>query len=460
MNKYKLSIFDPQAAKLLENITIDKSDFQLQLEEKIENVKEINVSQAAALPASDDEGQFSSSSSSEANQATVEPEKSLEVENLREQAAVASENEEENLEESSPKPNLIFCKYCQIYIPQNEYRQHFKSETCQQNQKKIYENSDNFIGQNETKEPSIKTNLNNVNLETIPSDFQNNPNRLTKYDIQRSQKLFLRAHFRHEFDDQRVTPGPLITIYRHVVSPKGELPTHAELISRIKNLHEDKNQKILILLHAGGHFAIALYNNGECIKHKTFRAYIVRGKAGGVQAQADKRQGAHKSVGAQLRRTNQVHFEEKISTLLKSWKEENIFTECSLKLLHVPHYARKLYFNDHAFDKEDTSVRSIPFSTVKPGMAECSRVFTELFSLCIWSNNEIETVKLKKKVAHGSPKLDLEALRISSVADCDITQEEVLNINKQKKSEYQNLKKLKTLENTISSDEEELRSYS
>ena len=189
-----------------------------------------------------------------------------------------------------------------------------------------------------------------------------------------------------------------------------------------------------------------------------------------MQAQADKRQGAHKSVGAQLRRTNQIHFEEKITNLLKEWKEEGHFGGNCLKMLHVPHYARKLYFNENALDKEDSMVRSIPFSTVKPGLAEANRVFTELFSLTIWTtvdlslaaaNKSIQTTQTGNKhnssISSTVKILDLNCLKLGDdIANTSITQEDIIDINKKKKSEYHEKKVRKRLEedeNVTSEDE-------
>jgi len=194
-----------------------------------------------------------------------------------------------------------------------------------------------------------------------------------------------------------------MSIYRQTLAQKGTLPTHSQILERLAVLRQPTT-KILIVLQAGGHFVAALYQNNECIRHKTFRAYIVRGKAGGVQSQADKRSGAHKSVGAQMRRQNQVHFEEKITNLLKTWKSENVFTESLLKFVHVPHYARRIYFNDALFDKNDDTLRTIPFSTVKPGLREANRVFTELFTVAVYKTEENEDKLTQDDIFEASRK--------------------------------------------------------
>jgi len=91
--------------------------------------------------------------------------------------------------------------------------------------------------------------------------------------------------------------------------------------------------------------------------------------------------------------------------------------------------------------------RSIPFSTVKPGLAECNRVFTELFSLCIWTTADLGQAACDKAIKASSPSksqptnvklLDLNFLKTEEIAN--ITQEDIIDINKTKKREYQEKK--------------------
>ena len=447
MNRNKLSIFDKDAVKLFQDICIDKSDFQLKLEEKFvkhhekledpyqnELALSAQVSRISSAQKSITKtGQISSDdddnkSGGESDYDPEEEELDLDCLNVTAENSMTAKMETEKSPEKPTKKTIekqILCKYCSINVPQSSYRSHFKTP----------EHTANFKNYKPTieskRDPTLKDKIDNIDIETLPDDFQT---RLTKYDIQRSQKLFLR----NKSNDL------LLSIYRHIICNKGEFPTHVELINRLRKLQSDVNSKVLILLHAGGHFAIALYQNGNCIKHKTHRAYIVRGKAGGVQSQADKRQGAHKSVGAQLRRTNQVHFEEKISELLAEWKNNGDFNNTDLKCLHLPHYAKKLYFNDKAFSKDDPSIRSIPFSTVKPGLAEANRVFNELFSVAIYRRDlEIADAEGKNKINRDKTTVDLETLEQAqnklkkSNPNVEVLkQEDIIDNSKKRKEEY------------------------
>ena len=205
----------------------------------------------------------------------------------------------------------------------------------------------------------------------------------------------------------------LIAFYRYILCSKGEKPSQATMIDRLTEV-QSASSKVLIILHAGGYFCAAIYQNGECIRHKTHRAYIVRQKGGGIQGLADARQSAHKSMGAQLRRQNQAHFEEKITALLKLWNEEGDL-DCTLKFVHVPYYAKRLYFNEDLLEKDDPTIRSIPFSTVRPGLSEANRVFTELFSFSIWKGRgeevtqELVLEESKSKKAIFKEKITKEA---------------------------------------------------
>ena len=266
-------------------------------------------------------------------------------------------------EEEEPQEKIILCTKCNIELPLDptERRKHYKSP---EHVAKLME--------------SLNTLSTPTSTPRLPrKSMDNSPNSISRADVQRSQKVFFRSK----------KDSSLIAIYRQALAPKGEYPTHTEILSRFRILCQPST-KIMIVLQGGGHFVASIYQNNECIRHKTFKAYIVRGKAGGVQSQADKRQGQHKSVGAQMRRQNQIHFEEKIGSLLKSWKSEGEFDSCLMKFVHVPHYARKIYFNDELFDKSDLSIRTIPFSTVKPGLLEANRVFNELTTCTIYKGTD------------------------------------------------------------------------
>ena len=66
-----------------------------------------------------------------------------------------------------------------------------------------------------------------------------------------------------------------------------------------------------IVMAAGGHFAIALFERDKIIQHKTFHKYIIRAKQGSAQSAHDQKTGGKaKSAGANLRRQNMLHLKQ------------------------------------------------------------------------------------------------------------------------------------------------------
>jgi len=314
-------------------------------------------------------------------------------ENIDEHFSSASSGSEDSEGETEETEKIILCTKCNIALPSDpvERRNHYKSS---EHVAKLLEKVHAFDSPKSTPRTRMESQNNSVsrsrnNSVSSPLDA------VSRADVQRSQKVFFRN------PDQS-----LIAVYRQTLAPKGEYPTHSEILTRLETLRSPKT-KTMIVLQGGGHFVAAVYQNNECIRHKTFKAYMVRG-SGGVQSQADKRQGAHKSIGAQMRRQNQIHFEKKIDDLLKQWKSENEFETCLLKFVHVPHYTKRNYFNDDLFDKNDNSVRTIPFSTVKPGLLEANRIFNELYCCTIYkpesTNPGVEALRITQEAIFEASK--------------------------------------------------------
>ena len=66
-----------------------------------------------------------------------------------------------------------------------------------------------------------------------------------------------------------------------------------------------------IVMAAGGHFAIALFERDKIIQHKTFHKYIIRAKQGSAQTAHDQKTGGKaRSAGANLRRQNMLHLKQ------------------------------------------------------------------------------------------------------------------------------------------------------
>ena len=66
-----------------------------------------------------------------------------------------------------------------------------------------------------------------------------------------------------------------------------------------------------IVMAAGGHFAIALFERDKIIQHKTFHKYVIRAKQGSAQTAHDQKTGGKaRSAGANLRRQNMLHLKQ------------------------------------------------------------------------------------------------------------------------------------------------------
>ena len=78
---------------------------------------------------------------------------------------------------------------------------------------------------------------------------------------------------------------------------------------------------IILLYSSNGHFAGAVYENGKLIAHKTFHRYTSRRKQGG-RTKYDNKSGKANSIGAQIRRGNEIELRKDIQNLLiVKWKQ-------------------------------------------------------------------------------------------------------------------------------------------
>ncbi|CAF1295676.1 unnamed protein product [Adineta ricciae] len=158
-----------------------------------------------------------------------------------------------------------------------------------------------------------------------------------------------------------------------------------------KNFPEESQELILtaqrlplctywcIVMAAGGHFAIALFERDKIIQHKTFHKYVIRAKQGSAQTAHDQKTGGKaRSAGANLRRQNMLHLKQKIQELFISLKTE--VQRCSLIFVRAPSFNQQLLFSDKnaPLSTSDPRIRSIPFATLRPTFNEIKRVYDQL----------------------------------------------------------------------------------
>lgn len=179
--------------------------------------------------------------------------------------------------------------------------------------------------------------------------------------------------------------------------------TKASLLNPLESMKDwnkftDQSTSISALfMIAGGHFAGAIVSHQRSnvtgntrkqdetlqeqavhfIEHKTFHRYTTRRKQGGSQSAMDQAKGKANSAGSSLRRYNEAALRIDVQNLLQDWepylaKCENIFIRA-----HNVH-DRKIFTNDKVIGKLEQSLKTFPFTTTRPTIAELKRSWCEL----------------------------------------------------------------------------------
>ncbi|VDN55037.1 unnamed protein product [Dracunculus medinensis] len=135
-----------------------------------------------------------------------------------------------------------------------------------------------------------------------------------------------------------------------------------------------------IIMLTAGHFAGAIFKCSEMIEHKTFHRYVVRAKQGARQSKADSRQSSARSVGAQLRRSNEKLLKEEIKKTVTKWSD--LIDETPLIFIRCAESDKSFFTSDHSngslFLKSDQRIRTIPFVTYRADLHEVRRIWRQL----------------------------------------------------------------------------------
>ncbi|KAF9540032.1 hypothetical protein EC957_004699 [Mortierella hygrophila] len=151
-----------------------------------------------------------------------------------------------------------------------------------------------------------------------------------------------------------------------------------------------------MILLGGGHFAGMVVdlrgqakkahsqgsNTSELkiVAHKTFHRYTVRRKNGGAQSSF----GAANSAGAMVRMYNERTLKLEVRELLEAWSSWILQSECVF--MHAPgNNKRTVFYEDSIMSRADREglLRSFPFMTRRPTLAEIKRAYQELTSVKI-----------------------------------------------------------------------------
>ena len=156
-----------------------------------------------------------------------------------------------------------------------------------------------------------------------------------------------------------------------------------------------------VILLGGGHFAGAVFREGQVWVHKTFHSYTVRAKQGGSQGAADGKSGSSqpKSAGASLRRYNELQLLQHIQDITQEWASQ--LAACHLIFYRAAASNRTALFGGKspALQRGDPRLRSIPFPTKRATFKEVKRVQEVLGRLEVLGSRE----EVQNKAEQGSP---------------------------------------------------------
>lgn len=222
-----------------------------------------------------------------------------------------------------------------------------------------------------------------------------------------------------------ICEGSVYSLYRSIL--RNSETVSSEVLSRPLDC--------ALFLLSGGHFSGGIYRNNFLVAHKCFHRYVVRAKQGGSQSAADSKHKIH-SGGATLRRYNERALGSEIRVIIESWGDELqdvpvVFIRCSTQ-------RRSIFFpggRNSLFLKSDERVRSVPFATRRPTLAELRRIWMKLKSIQhhgTVEEFEIERKRraavckkrkcvLRRKAAISEADLSDESLAEHASEDCELT---------------------------------------
>ncbi|EZA52420.1 hypothetical protein DMN91_012080 [Ooceraea biroi] len=177
--------------------------------------------------------------------------------------------------------------------------------------------------------------------------------------------------------------GNIFSIYRCLLHHKKDIPQKdSEMI--VQALDSGKMTKWTVIMIGGGHFAAAVFQNGEPIVHKTFHSYTVRARQG--FAQSSRANGA-KSAGASLRRYNEISLIQHVQEILESWST-HISNSSVILYRAVGRYNRTVLFGgkNPPLDKNDFRIRPLPFPTRRATFKEVMRVYDIVSTMEIYGS--------------------------------------------------------------------------
>jgi hypothetical protein len=262
------------------------------------------------------------------------------LEDKKQQAIVL--NVEEEAEQVLDVPERKTCRLCNAYFDTlQEQRDHFQSRPH-------IEKLQEPVGDEESEwQPSSDEDEEQVHKTHLP---------VHRFVSDRTSFIMYRCVYD---DDQHSSPNILL-----------------------KSLVQTTPIHWAVFMLSGGHFAGMIYDcrNNRVLFHKAVHRYTTRRKQGGSQSSRDSTGKKAKSAGANLRRANEMKLEQEVGQVLLGWKDE--LQACHRVLVHAPgKYNKQMLFGTEVLSRDDTRIRSIPFSVMKPTLTELQNVCDRL--LCV-----------------------------------------------------------------------------
>ncbi|CAF3657895.1 unnamed protein product [Rotaria socialis] len=335
--------------------------------------------------------------------------------------------------------DTLACATCQIqFIDRTEQTIHFKSDWHRFNLKRKLRNQLPFSSEkfeDMEKDISSISGSDSSDDELSESESSLNPSADGSYNTcaRNNPKIIL-----------TLADGRHLSLYRCILHGKKNFPQESqELIITAQRL--PLCTYWCVVMAAGGHFAIALFERDKIIQHKTFHKYIVRAKQGSAQSAHDQKTGGKaRSAGANLRRQNMLHLKQKIHELFTTWKNE--IQRCLLIFVRAPSFNQQLLFGDKnaPLSASDPRIRSIPFATLRPTFSEIKRVYDQLTTMELYPEDyQFQQVE-QEKVSTSQTKLSTtkKAVVESSSSDSEDSEDDLKEDDEiKKKSTKKTVKK-------------------
>nr|XP_018902820.1 PREDICTED: ankyrin repeat and zinc finger domain-containing protein 1-like isoform X2 [Bemisia tabaci] len=321
--------------------------------------------------------------------------------------------------EETTKSNQTGCSVCKCsFTDHDKFRQHFKEDWHRYNLKLSLKERDP-ISEKEFEE--FEDDVSSISGSESESSSDDDSN--AKYE-----KLSKDARVLFKNSNNQV-----LSLYRCLFSSRKEDVSENESVLRAKALVQ--NPTCLIMMLGGGHFAAALFKDGEPILHKTFHSYTVRQKQGSSQSSNDNKGSFAKSAGASLRRYNETILAQHIQEITAAWAKE--IDSCDFIFYRAVGPGNKKAFfggKNPPLDKADPRLRTIPFNTKRATFNEVKRVYNCLKSVLVYDLDEVLSVVSKPPNISESMEQKQQKQEENCVPNVDEVKETPIAIEKESSS--------------------------